>query len=107
MNIFPDSKIIFNTLLFLFLIHPPLILAEPEDTEQENKTAWPYPWEPCPFSDIGCKFVHNDLDPADMEIDVEDEYSLNENQCHLCREQLSSQDDLWNHVEVRLLPSNV
>ena len=42
MNIFPDSKIIFNTLLFLFLIHPPLILAELEDTERENKTAWPY-----------------------------------------------------------------
>ena len=32
--------------------------------------------EPCPFSDIGCKFVHNDLDPAHMETD---EYSFNEN----------------------------
>jgi hypothetical protein len=36
----PDSKIIF--LLFLFLIPPPLILAEPQDTQQEIKTDWPY-----------------------------------------------------------------
>ena len=42
MNIFPDSKIIFLFLLFLFFIPPPLILAEPEDTEQENKTPWSY-----------------------------------------------------------------
>ena len=78
--------------------------------------------EICPFSDIGCKFVHenehedehgheqedeheheqedeNEYE-QDAEIEtIEDEYSLNENQCHLCKMQLTTKDDLMDHVE--------
>ena len=55
--------------------------------------------EPCPFDMIGCKFAHEDPDGSDIET-VEDEDTLNENQCHLCRLQFSSRDDLMDHVEV-------
>ena len=55
--------------------------------------------EPCPFADIGCKFSHDDLENEDIET-IEDEYSLEENQCHLCRLQLLTKDDLMTHVEV-------
>ena len=36
-----------------------------------------------------------------MTQDSEDDESFNpcENQCHLCRKKLESQDDLWDHVE--------
>ena len=56
--------------------------------------------EQCPFSDICCKFVqyHDEVDD-DSEI-IEDEYNLNENQCHLCRKQLLSRDEVMDHVEI-------
>ena len=68
--------------------------------------------EICPFSDIGCKFVHENEHEdeheqedeheykQDAEIEtIEDEYSLNENQCHLCKMQLTTKDDLMDQVE--------
>ena len=57
---------------------------------------------PCPFNDIGCKFAHENeanKDPIENAEDVEDEYSLDMNECHLCHLKLSSRDDLWEHVE--------
>ena len=38
---------------------------------------------------------------VDVTQDSEDNESFNpcENQCHLCRKKLESQDDLWDHVE--------
>ena len=33
--------------------------------------------------------------------DVEDEYTLEQNECHLCYLKLSSWYDLWEHVENR------
>jgi hypothetical protein len=54
--------------------------------------------EPCPFERIGCKFAHDDPDGSDIET-VEEEETLNPNQCHLCRLQFSSRDDLMDHVE--------
>ena len=69
--------------------------------------------EVCPFDDIGCKFAHSDHEHDDIEniedddndneqADIEstdDDYSVGENQCHLCRLQLASKDDLMTHVE--------
>ena len=57
---------------------------------------------PCPFNDIGCKFGHENeanKDTIENAEDVEDEYSLDMNECHLCHLKLSSRDDLWEHVE--------
>ena len=54
--------------------------------------------EICPFSDNGCKFVHDKHEPDETQT-IEDEYSINENQCHLCRLQLTTKDDLMDHVE--------
>ena len=51
----------------------------------------------CPYDEVGCQFSHND-----EAIDEEDpNYSeiYKENHCHLCREEFSSKDDLWEHVE--------
>ena len=31
--------------------------------------------------------------------DAEEDYQINENQCHLCKEQLSNKDEMWDHVE--------
>ena len=74
----------------------------------------------CPFEAIGCKFRHDDpqeidatedednehhvesniADATDEEDGVaEDDYTVNENQCHLCKKQLSTKDELWDHVE--------
>ena len=56
----------------------------------------------CPFSSIGCKFAHeNEANEEHMDEveDVEDEYTLHQNECHLCNLKLSSRDDLWVHVE--------
>ena len=74
----------------------------------------------CPFDDIGCKFLHessgkcrfdiclNKLcqfehhEDVELEIDNEDHdetFRPNENQCHICRQQLQSKDDLYYHVE--------
>ena len=69
----------------------------------------------CHYEEIGCKFSHSDepvgeqdgdvednhIDEATdgEECDAEDEFTLNENQCHLCKKQLSTKDELWDHVE--------
>ena len=45
-------------------------------------------------------FSHDDEiieDPEDIETD--DDYTLIENQCHLCKLELSSRNDLMDHVE--------
>ena len=55
--------------------------------------------EPCLFNDIGCKFAHSNHNHDDMET-IDDDYNLNENQCHLCKMQHSSKDDLIDHIEV-------
>ena len=69
----------------------------------------------CPYDLVGCKFSHSD-EPVDgqdgdvedihideatdgEECDAEDDFTLNENQCHLCKKQLSTKDELWDHVE--------
>ena len=31
--------------------------------------------------------------------DADDDYTFNDNRCHLCRKQLSNKDELWDHVE--------
>ena len=68
-------------------------------TKQTRKCTFVLNKEPCPFSDIGCKFVH-DHDQADDDIEtIEDDYILDENQCHLCRLQLASRDEVMDHVE--------
>ena len=55
--------------------------------------------EPCPFSDIGCKFVHDHNQDDDIESIEDDDYNINENQCHLCKLQLSTRDEVMDHVE--------
>ena len=34
------------------------------------------------------------------EEEVEEDYQLSENQCHLCKHQLLTKDELWQHVEL-------
>jgi hypothetical protein len=51
----------------------------------------------CPFAEVGCKFSHDD--ETVEEEDDDEYYKLNENQCHLCKEQLTTKDELWEHVE--------
>ena len=56
---------------------------------------------PCPFYEIGCKFLHADENNEhldDIET-VEDEISQNGNQCHLCGLKLTSRNDMMDHVE--------
>lgn len=64
--------------------------------------------EHCPFDLIGCKFSHiKEVAEEEMIEDIEDDgstdddecYDINENQCHLCKQQLNNRDDLWEHVE--------
>jgi hypothetical protein len=31
--------------------------------------------------------------------DADDDFPINENQCHLCKKQLLNRDELWHHVE--------
>ena len=55
--------------------------------------------ETCPFDRIGCKFDHDNLED-DSEIETsEEEHNLDQNQCHLCRLQLQSNDHLMDHIE--------
>ena len=42
-------------------------------------------------------YIHESTDGKDD--DAEDDFTPNENQCHLCKKQLSSKDELWDHVE--------
>ena len=54
----------------------------------------------CPFTQIGCMFSHGDEimeEPEDIETD--DDYTLTENQCHLCKLEFSSRNDLMDHVK--------
>ena len=84
--------------------------------------------ELCPYEAIGCKFLHvqiqfctiddcQDLlcplthqnvinveeapngEDEDKDKDKEEIPELEENQCHLCRIQLQTKDDLYNHVQ--------
>ena len=74
--------------------------------------------EHCPLNLIGCKFSHsmeptdgkdaednkptaedNNADEATDESDAEQDYTTHENQCHLCKKQLSNKDEMWDHVE--------
>ena len=52
----------------------------------------------CPFDEVGCKFSHKN-EAANEEI-VEADYNVKENQCHICKEQLTNSDELWEHVEI-------
>ena len=64
--------------------------------------------QPCPYEQIGCMFSHETNDPLkdtkeqreaeEMETNENEEFTADENQCHLCRVQLSSKDDLFYHV---------
>ena len=56
--------------------------------------------QPCPFYQIGCLFSHDDEiteEPEDIETD--DDYTLIEIQCHLCKVDLSSRNQLMDHDE--------
>ena len=65
----------------------------------------------CPFEKVGCMFDHSckATEPEnieDIEEDGDDEddeddhdYMPRENQCHLCKKQLTTRDELWEHVE--------
>ena len=65
--------------------------------------------QPCPYEQIGCMFSHETNDPLkdtkeqreaeEMETNENEDFTADENQCHLCRVQLSSKDDLFYHVE--------
>ena len=57
----------------------------------------------CPFDKVGCMFSHS-AESVDVEThedieNVEDDYNIEENQCHLCKSQLDNRDELWEHVE--------
>ena len=54
--------------------------------------------EPCPFDRIGCKFDHDNLEDSEIETSDEDN-TVDQNQCHLCRLQLQSKDYLIDHIE--------
>ena len=56
---------------------------------------------PCPFSSIGCKFAREIKANKDNIDDIEDECPLEQNECHLGNLNLSSRDDLWEHVEAK------
>ena len=61
-------------------------------TKQTRKCKFFLNKELCPFSEIGCKFVHDD---QDNEIEtIEEDDNLNQNQCDLCRLQLASRDEV-------------
>ena len=56
----------------------------------------------CPFDSVGCMFAHsNQTESVESSESDEDEQNemCNENQCHLCREQLLTRDYSWDHVE--------
>ena len=76
----------------------------------------------CPYESIGCKFLHtksaecryvdcknslcqfshSKVTEVEPESDFEDsdaDFNPNENQCHICRKQLLSKDDLLNHMK--------
>ena len=76
-----------------------------------------------PYESIGCKFLHTeaakcryddcknslcqfshsviDVVPENDLEDDDADFTPNENQCHLCRKQLLSKDDLINHVKTK------
>ena len=84
----------------MFLLEWRLVKHGDVHTMQTRKCNYILNKQLCPFSDIGCKFV-DDHDQADDDIEtIEDDYNLNENQCHLCRLQLSSRNEVMDHVEV-------
>ena len=79
--------------------------------------------ELCPYEAIGCKFLHVQTELCtiddcqdithqnvinieeatngeDKNKDEEEIPELEENPCHLCRIQLQTKDDLYNHVQV-------
>ena len=44
--------------------------------------------------------VNNEQNVETVETDDDEEdFMPNENQCHLCKHQLTTKDDLWEHVE--------
>ena len=70
--------------------------------------------EACPFSDIGCKFGHEDHDEESSEAeepivndetdqqeksDESDSVTYGENDCHLCEETFTCLDDLCDHFQ--------
>ena len=58
--------------------------------------------QPCPFEEIGCMFSHHvDVTdkPQEVELDETEDFSPKENQCHLCKEELSSKTEVFDHVQ--------
>ena len=56
--------------------------------------------------DLLCPFNHNNVSnnketksEAFEDEDVEEDEEVNENQCYLCRTQLQTKDDLYDHVQ--------
>ena len=70
-------------------------------TEKTKKCHYFLNKKPCPFNNIGCKFAHDDevIEEPNENETTEDAYTANKNQCHLCSIQLSSRDELMEHVE--------
>ena len=80
--------------------------------------------KPCIYEDIGCMFLHEESDQCKFKncinnlcpfkhnhlseepeiIDVEDteteNFTTEENQCHICRMKLQTKDLFYNHVEI-------
>ena len=66
----------------------------------------------CPFERVGCMFSHVEVD-SDNEASSEDVVDVTEdrddeetfipceNQCHVCKQQMESHDDLWDHVQTK------
>ena len=61
----------------------------------------------CPYEEIGCKFNHEQQEKDENDEDLEtvsdddESYEFVENQCHLCKLQLNSRDELYYHVETQ------
>ena len=56
--------------------------------------------QPCPFEKIGCMFSHLLTDqPQEEDLDENEDFSPKENQCHLCKVELSSKNEMFYHVQ--------
>ena len=63
-------------------------------TENTNVCQYYLNGQICPFDEVGCQFSHTDGAADEDDSNNSEIYDLIENQCHLCREEFSSKDDL-------------
>ena len=56
--------------------------------------------QPCPYEEIGCMFSHLSKDrPHEEDLSENEDFSPKENQCHLCKKELSSKNEKFDHVQ--------